>query len=104
MAQKVGGVIDRVRRTFIHADTLSIEQFLGDLNLLSRAVRFGLCFSNNIVGALCAAAPPSALVAVGPAGFANTVHSVSKVVGNQVRARSHALTAVVINPEEWSLA
>jgi hypothetical protein len=99
VTQKVGGVIYRVRRTFFHADTLSIEQFLGDLNLLSREVRFDLCFSNNIVGALCAAAPPSALVAVGPAGLANTVLNVSKVVGNQVRARSHALPAVVINPE-----
>jgi len=49
VAQKVGGVIDRVSWTFVHADTLSIEQFLRDHNLLSRPVRFGLCFSNIIV-------------------------------------------------------
>ena len=104
MAHKEGGVIDGVHWTFFHTDTFCVEQFLGDLIYLSRAIRFGVRFSSIIVGALCAAAPPCALVAVGSAGLAHTVLYVSKVVGNQVRARPHAHTAVIFNPEERSLA
>ena len=84
MAHKECRIIDRVRWTICHADTLCVEQFLGYLNLLSRKIWLGDCFSSIIVGTLCAAAPPSALVAVGPAGLAHTVIYVSKVVGNQV--------------------